>query len=758
MQKQVVIDTIPSMMEALRLVWIISRHYNVDEKMIPLMERIIWELTERVTRVLHVRTLFTENSLSEIKKKTSEAKAMLELWKSSYFHVRAKIEASGRGVRWEFDRKRLFDRTDYLATICQDLYSAAEVLEEFHNIFCAEMISVTGNRERVEAILSKVNRLYDPIQQCSFDPYLSKNASDWRTLTRDFAREVVVIEVEAKRFIDEAFKKLRSAEGAFDMLVRFKHVKSRQAINNQMMKKFGDILMQYDRQVETMNGIFQDRRNDPPLYKNQPPAAGFIIWEKSLFHRMKRTMVRFKTMAEMIESEMGRAIQGKYLSIGMEMRTVSLQKHARWYAEANTSMPMLLKRNLLKPVRRKSTHVHGSSALPTTTEETPADVSAGPDKISEEPGGSPDPPGQSEVIKASGDNANSASSMSSEIQSMKSSFNKNRNNSTNYVLQRVAASNRNNSNVRGSSMDLHPNNRLPKLRQSMRRGSRLSTTRGTLDAYPLYKEPQFEVDFDQFIVEIITEAKYMERLGFAIPDSARGAALHEEIYLQNVTMMKQMITTYNNTLAMLTPSDVVALHEQVADLRKVIVPASKRMTWRNIGIQEFAAKCMIYIARFSSVVHSMQKNVADIQQRLNIIRNADLFRSCPHNVLGQPPECLEYFKCIRLYQSQEVLELLRIYKDIGYILLKIEGIIWDTSTGCCPKMKQYYQYWEKAVYQVVVDLVLNNLKAFNRSISGERCLFQLEALLVAPDLSIHPAAKEVGLITPPIDVGIINRT
>lgn len=736
------------MMEALRLVWIISRHYNVDEKIIPLMERIIWELTERVTRVLHVRTLFTENSLSEIKKKTSEAKDMLELWKSSYFQVRAKIEASGRGVRWEFDRKRLFDRTDYLATICQDLYNAAEVLEEFHSIFCAEMISVTGNRERVEAILSKVNRLYLPIQQCSFDPYLSRNADEWRALTRDFAREVVVIEVEAKRFIDEAFKKLRSAEGAFDMLVRFKHVKSRQAINNQMMKKFGDILMQYDRQVETMNGIFQERRNDPPLYKNQPPAAGFIIWEKSLFHRMKRTMVRFKTMAEMIESEMGRAIQAKYLSIGKEMRTVSLQKHARWYAEADVSMPLLLKRNLLKAVHAKAAHPPGSSALPTTTEESRLDASASPAKSPEEAGGTPDPAGQS-AGKGSGDNANSVSSMSSEIQS-RSSFNKNRNNSANLVLQRIAASNRNNSNVRGSSIELHqPNNRLPKIRQSTR-NSRLSTTKGALDAYLLFKEPQFEVDFDQFIVEIITEAKYMERLGFAIPDSARGAALHEEIYLQNVTMMKQMITTYNNALAMLDPSDVIALHEHVADLRKVIVPASKRMTWRNIGIQEFAAKCKIYIERFSSVIHSMQKNVADIQHRLNIIRNADFFRSCPHNLLGQPPECLEYFKCIRLYQSQEVLDLVRIYKDIGYILLKIEGIIWDTSTGCCPKMKQYYQYWEKAIYQVVVDLVLNNLKAFNRSISGERCLFQLEALLVAPEITIHPAAKEVGLISPPI--------
>ena len=46
------------MMNALRMVWIISRHYNRDERMVPLMERIAWELAERVARVINVRTLF----------------------------------------------------------------------------------------------------------------------------------------------------------------------------------------------------------------------------------------------------------------------------------------------------------------------------------------------------------------------------------------------------------------------------------------------------------------------------------------------------------------------------------------------------------------------------------------------------------------------------------------------------------------------------------------------------------------------------
>lgn len=59
--------------------------------------------------------------------KTLEAKNTLMTWKKAYFDTRAKIEASGREARWEFDRKRLFERTDYMATICQDLYDILQV-------------------------------------------------------------------------------------------------------------------------------------------------------------------------------------------------------------------------------------------------------------------------------------------------------------------------------------------------------------------------------------------------------------------------------------------------------------------------------------------------------------------------------------------------------------------------------------------------------------------------------------------------------
>lgn len=53
-----VTETMPALLNALRMMWVISRHYNTDERMVPLMERIAWELSERVSRSVNIRTIF----------------------------------------------------------------------------------------------------------------------------------------------------------------------------------------------------------------------------------------------------------------------------------------------------------------------------------------------------------------------------------------------------------------------------------------------------------------------------------------------------------------------------------------------------------------------------------------------------------------------------------------------------------------------------------------------------------------------------
>lgn len=62
-----------------------------------------------------------------VEKESVDARLMLERWKTVYMEVREKIEITGKAARWEFDKKKLFGATDYIASVCKDIFEIVNV-------------------------------------------------------------------------------------------------------------------------------------------------------------------------------------------------------------------------------------------------------------------------------------------------------------------------------------------------------------------------------------------------------------------------------------------------------------------------------------------------------------------------------------------------------------------------------------------------------------------------------------------------------
>ncbi|GBG66229.1 hypothetical protein CBR_g57832 [Chara braunii] len=245
-------DTLPQMMNALRMVWIISRHYSDDVRMGSLMERIANEIADKVAEGMVLKQLFKAPAVDSIRH-IDLAKSVLESWSEVYLNVRERIENSGRDARWEFDRKRLFERTSYMATICGDLRHIVEVVDDFHKFLGPELKAVTGDAQGIDDVTQRVAAMIEPIANLPFDAFDKRHTHDWASAVAQFNTDKEQIEQATRAFIDTSFKKLRSAEGAIELLENFKSIKSEGAINRQMMDKFNDILEQVPHQPELMS-------------------------------------------------------------------------------------------------------------------------------------------------------------------------------------------------------------------------------------------------------------------------------------------------------------------------------------------------------------------------------------------------------------------------------------------------------------------------------------------------------------------------
>ena len=218
-----ILDTLPSMMNALRMVWVISRHYKDDQRMEPLFGRIGWEIANRVSTMINMRTIFREPATKLI----TDAKAVLEKWKQSYMDMRQKIEESGRDNRWEFDRNKLFARTDYMAQRCGDLLYVAEMLRDMRAMLGPELKAVTGDAKGIDEVMSRVEALVVPLETAPFDLFDRRYQTSWEAAMGKFRENVAAINETLQKFMDDSFTKLRNAEGAFDLLQKFRRCRSR---------------------------------------------------------------------------------------------------------------------------------------------------------------------------------------------------------------------------------------------------------------------------------------------------------------------------------------------------------------------------------------------------------------------------------------------------------------------------------------------------------------------------------------------------
>ncbi|NWY13631.1 DYH10 protein, partial [Aphelocoma coerulescens] len=559
----VISNTIPSLLNALRMVWIMSRHYNKDELMVPLLERISWEISARARKAVDLQTLFRED-IAAAKIKVTEAKTTLEQWKKCYFTTCTQVEESGRERYWKFDVKRLFEKTDYMASICQELHDVFQVTEELYNIFIPELTTVTENPKGVDKLWREVNIVISPVEDLTFDPFSMESARDWELVMEEFREDVT---------------------------------------------------------VEIVKQIFVQNLKDPPLYKNHPPVAGAIAWSRSLFRRIQHTIIRFQEVEELLATERGKEVKHKYLQVAKKMKEYEDQKYHQWRERTEQMLPLLLKDTLLT--------VRSPAEEPVTTK----------------------------------------------------------------------------------------------------------------------KSVCFTLNFSPEIQEIIIETKYMEQLGLPVPEMARYVALQEDKYLRYTSKLKAMLDRYHKLMDMMNEAETKLLDDYVQELWKILKAGHKRLTWKSVGIGEFIVQCTQTIGKFELLVLQIHNISKDISSKLRSIESTNLFKfPCSKNG-DKLPGAKEFFDYVKCEQVKDVEHMVRKYSAIPQLLIEVEGRVANTNSGKSPKLASYYAYWEHRIYQVLTQLIVKNLQAFNATILANVPLLQVEAVISVPEVTLQPNASEIEKMT-----------
>ena len=215
------IEIIPGVAVALRNIWLLSKYFNTDKKIHDFILMISRLINQRVIETIKLQAFETPY---ELKKDVEVCVEILETWKKSFFKVRMDIEESRKEERWEFEVNDLFADTNHITFICKDILIICNILIELKNSFLPEMKEITKKPQYIQKAIEKVKVITEGLYSIKFNPFDMKTNHHWGTLMAWFQREIIFIEAESGKIIEETFDYLISSDMAAKKLKRVKEL------------------------------------------------------------------------------------------------------------------------------------------------------------------------------------------------------------------------------------------------------------------------------------------------------------------------------------------------------------------------------------------------------------------------------------------------------------------------------------------------------------------------------------------------------
>lgn len=106
-------------------------------------------------------------------------------------------------------------------------------------------------------------------------------------------------------------------------------------------------------------------------------------------------------------------------------------------------------------------------------------------------------------------------------------------------------------------------------------------------------------------------------------------------------------------------------------------------------------------------------------------------------------ECKEYFQKLEEYRNEKCAKIRKYYDSLGNILVKLESLVLGTYSGRSETMREYYVFWENEIFKSILEYIYKNIDTYLRSFTESKPLFEVDAILLFPDIALRPSAAEV---------------
>eukprot|EP01028_Stygiella_incarcerata_P006636 TRINITY_DN270_c0_g1_i1.p1 TRINITY_DN270_c0_g1~~TRINITY_DN270_c0_g1_i1.p1 ORF type:complete len:4523 (-),score=1222.92 TRINITY_DN270_c0_g1_i1:192-13760(-) len=324
-----IIDSLPSLMNNLKMMHTISRYYNTTERMTTLFVKITNEMIRNCVKSIRAHGSLWEQSPQELITRLDLCLRLNESYQEHYQMTKEKMMTQPGGKQFDFNKFQIFGKFELFCKRIQKLIYVFSTVEQFgalsrHNI------------DGMETLISRFDEVVDELRKKPYD-LLDHTKAQFDRDYAEFNKSIEGLETALQVFINASFENITSTENALMLLRKFQSILQRENLMADLDSKYMVIFHNYGLDLENVQKAYERFKHNPPIVRNAPPVTGNIMWARQLLRRIEVPMRRFQVNEAVMETKESKKIIKTYNRVARALVEFETLWHYAWMKSIDTA-------------------------------------------------------------------------------------------------------------------------------------------------------------------------------------------------------------------------------------------------------------------------------------------------------------------------------------------------------------------------------------------------------------------------------------
>ncbi|XP_025115342.1 dynein heavy chain 5, axonemal-like isoform X3 [Pomacea canaliculata] len=355
------LEAIPGLINAIRMIHSISRYYNTSERMTSLFVKITNQMITACKAYItegRIETVWTQD-VSVVKKKLQDCIRLNEEYQFHFHKTKKSLETMRNERPFDFSEMYIFGKFDTFTRRLKKIIEMFDTIEMYSHL-------AESRIEGMELMANKFAVIVTTMKKKPYD-FLDQRKAEFDQDFEDFKRQISDLHSGIVAFMDTKFERITSTQRALMLLRKFEGLN---IPNIGIQEKYQRILMYYSRDVEMVSRIYQKNKSDPPVARDLPPVAGKIAWSRQLFCRIQEPMEIFQQHPAILQSAEAKKIIKNYNKLAKVLLEFELLYHRGWLRQVEAVKAGLQASLLVRHPETKELFVNFDTQILTMIRET----------------------------------------------------------------------------------------------------------------------------------------------------------------------------------------------------------------------------------------------------------------------------------------------------------------------------------------------------------------------------------------------------